>query len=124
MAENGRARRWTNKQALELYVETNFNKAETARRLNITHVNFHQCIRRDPNLKKILQEAEELRLDMAEGVLNDLTMKGDIKAVKYLLDRKERERGYGEKLEVLSDESTRKFSTLKITDHGKVIELK
>lgn len=117
-------RKWTNKQALEAYVEANFNKAETARRLNITHVNFHQCIRRDPDLKKILEEAEELRLDMAEGVLNDLAKLGDVRAVKYLLDRKGRDRGYGEKVEVLSDENARKFSSVKITDHGKVIELK
>ena len=116
-------RKWTNKQALNIYVESNFNKSETARKLNMTHVNFHQCIRRDPNLKKILEEAEELRLDVAEGVLNKLVTDNNIHAVRYLLDRKGRKRGYGEKVEVVGDDA-KKFSELKITDNGKVIELK
>lgn len=124
MSGKTKGRRWSYKDAIKFYIETNFSKKLTSQKLGINHITLHRALKGDPEFQKLFNEAEELRLDMAEEALNNLAAQEDMRAVKFLLDRKGRSRGYGEKVEVVNDENNRKFSSVKITDNGKIIELK
>lgn len=114
---------YTNKQIIEVYIKCNFNKVKLAEALDLGYSMLNKRITTDPKLKAMFEEAEEMRIDMAEGVLNELVQFRDVKAVKFFLERKARKRGYGQKIEIDKGEGDRKFSTVKIVDGDKIIEL-
>ena len=99
--------KYTNKQILKAYKSERFNKTKTARRLGISNQHLYRLISKDPKLKKMLIQAEEERLDTAEDVLLKMIEGENFQAVKFFLETKGRDRGYGNKVEVSRvDEST------------------
>lgn len=113
----------TNKQIVAVYIQTNFSKTKTAEQLGMTWATLYQRIERSPELKAMITEAEEMRIDIAEETLHELINFKDFRAVKFFLETKGRKRGYGQKIEIDRGEGDRKFSTVKIVDGQKVIEL-
>ena len=115
---------YTNRQITEAYIASKFNKGETAKRLGICQQHISGLLNTRPGLKEMFAEAEEMRIDAAEVVLQDLITNKDFRAVKFFLETKGSKRGFGRKIEVINDENQRKFSSVKMVDGEKIIELK
>lgn len=113
----------TNQELVDAYVKFKLSKTKVAKHFDMTLVNLHTRLRKNKELRAAFDIAEEVRLDLAEENLSKLVKKSDLKAIKYILDRKGRVRGYGEKVEVI-DKDRKKFSSVKITNDGEVLELK
>lgn len=119
---------YTNKQIVAAYVQNDCSKTKTAEKLKINLVTLFQYIRDREGLKAMIKEADDLRVDMnldnAETILQRLVEFHDFRAVKFFLETKGRKRGYGQKIEISKEEGDRKFSSVKIVNGDKVIELK
>jgi len=51
--------RYTHKQILETYISSNFNKSKTAVKLNMSRHGLYMRINNNPELKRMLIDAEE-----------------------------------------------------------------
>jgi hypothetical protein len=111
----------TNNDIVDLYIKNGYNLSEVARKVKMCPMAMHARKKHDTKLAELLKEAEELRLDIAESVLDKLVISENMNAVKFYLDRKGKERGFGEKVEVITGE--KKFAKIKFTEEGKTIEL-
>lgn len=92
--------KYTNEQIAAAFREKNFVKTHTARKLGMTVQNLHYLINTREGLKKMLDEAMEERLDIAESALLDLVKDKNFLAVKLVLESLGRKRGYGNRIEV------------------------
>ena len=115
---------YTNRQITQAYINAKFDKKETAKLLGISHQHIYGLLNTREGLKDMFTEAEEMRIDAAEVVLQDLIINKDFRAVKFFLETKGSKRGFGRKIEVINDENQRKFSSVKMVDGEKIIELK
>jgi predicted transcriptional regulator len=118
------AHTYTNKQICAAFIKNKCRKTEAAAELGMTLNNLIQVIKTKEGLKEMIEEIEESRLDIAEDMLQKLIEQGVPKAVTFFLERKGRKRGYGKKIEIAREEGERKFSSVKIVDGERVIELK
>lgn len=116
---------YSNKQLLATYIKSNFNKMEMARTLGMSHQNIYVLMKSRPELKRMMEEAEDMRIDVAENQLYDLIEKQkNLKAIKFFLETKGRKRGYGQRIEVSNEGGEKKYSSAKIVNGETVIELK
>ena len=96
----------SNAQIVEAYTNADFNKSKTARDLGIKYSALLYLIKNDPDLKSMMHEALETRVDLAEKGLQELIAENNFPAIKFFLENKGRDRGYGNRIEVQSaDES-------------------
>jgi len=94
------------KAFLLAFVETfpRMNITEAANKLGIARENYYQWRLKDSKFAKAVDKAIEEFNDMTEGFLREFIKQGPpdmrLKAIMYYLDRKCRDRGYGQKQEL------------------------
>ncbi len=76
-------------------------RTETAKILRVSRATVYHYLERWPELHETIQDAEEGLKDVAEGKLAAAIRGGDLRAVTYYLDRKARDRGYGNRQEIV-----------------------
>lgn len=113
---------YSTKQIVAAYIKNNFEKKATAIFLEVPYNWLCKKMENDEDLKEAIESAQEMRLDVAETKLDFLVNVGYFPAIKFLLDRKGRKRGYGEKIEI-DDKSKKQFTGFKIIDGEKIAEL-
>jgi hypothetical protein len=77
--------------------------APAARALGVSRNSLMIRIAKEPELRKVRDEAVEIMLDIAEGHLMNGIRSGDKKDVRYFLRTRGRNRGYGDRTEVVGD---------------------
>lgn len=85
---------------METYKAANFNKSETARTLGMSRSTLNIRINDSVELQDMLIDAREEVLDIAESGLLAHVRKGNLNAIKFLLERQGRTRGYGMNVEI------------------------
>jgi hypothetical protein len=71
-------------------------KTAIAKKLGCGRSTLDALIRSNPRISEAYTEALDHLLDAAEHKLVEQVLKGDMKAIRYLLDTKGRARGYGQ----------------------------
>lgn len=98
------AKRFTNDQVITFYKAANYNKSKTADLMKINRSTLHRhYINTSEHLRDMMKDAEESRLDFAEQILNELVTDKNFYAIKFILETKGRERGYGAKIAITHD---------------------
>lgn len=82
-------------QVIAALKDTNGNMSLAARRLKVTRAAIAYYVREYPTVRQAHDEAAAQITDYAEGHLVAGVIKGDWDRVKYWLENKGRERGYG-----------------------------
>lgn len=90
----------TLEQVIESLKATNGNMALAARRLNVDRSNIKYWIDNYATAKQAHDEAAAYVSDIAEGHLVNAVIKGNLDQVKYWLENKARDRGYGARYNV------------------------
>lgn len=85
----------TLEQVITALRETNGNMALSGRRLGITRQAIQHYVNTYATAKQAHDEAAAYVSDIAEGHLVNAVMKGNLDQVKYWLENKARDRGYG-----------------------------
>ena len=85
----------TSEQVIAALRKTNGNISLAARQLGVERNTVQHYIREYPTVRQAHDEAAAHITDMAEGHLVAGVMKGDWDRVRYWLENKGRERGYG-----------------------------
>lgn len=97
-------RRGNNVLTVEIVVKalraTGGVRAHAAEALGVDRSAITNFISRHPEVLPVLDEIEEELNDVAESGLMTAIRSGDVTAIKFRLDRKARNRGYGRNLEV------------------------
>ena len=70
------------------------NLTDAATALDCSRTALYKFMDKHPILHEVREEAAEVLLDIAESHLTNAVEKGDLKSVRYLLDRKGKDRGY------------------------------
>lgn len=83
-----------------VYLSMNCNKSATARRLRMSRRMLYNRIENSPTLLEKIKDAEESLIDTSESILYKLIRMGDFRAVRFHLNAKAKDRGYGESLEI------------------------
>jgi hypothetical protein len=115
---------FTNAQIANVYIKNKCDKSKTAQFLGISHADLNKVIAEREDLKRVLAEADNCVVDMVESALLKLVRSGHFNAIKFFLEAKARDRGYGQKPEDLDPDNDEKFSSMKFVGGNKVIELK
>lgn len=100
----------TNKDIAAVFAKKGCNVSATCSALNISRQTFYKWKNADPELKEMLEEAEESVIDFAESKLIEAVGDGDLTAIIFLLKTKGKKRGYVEKME--NDVSVNSFEKL------------
>lgn len=95
MSDKRGAKGLTADQVIAALKDTNGNMSLAARRLKVTRAAIAYYVREYPTVKAAHDEAAAQITDYAEGHLVAGVIKGDWDRVKYWLENKGRERGYG-----------------------------
>lgn len=74
--------------------------AHSAKALGITYEGLKRRIRNSPELKELVDEIRERRIDDSESALSKLIKRNDIQAIKFHLKCIGKERGYVETIKV------------------------
>ena len=74
--------------------------ALAAKELGISRQAVHQRVKNSATIRAAVAEMEEETLDIGEGHLIKLVRNGDKEMIKYYLDRKGRQRGYSNSVNV------------------------
>ena len=85
---------------METYKNSNFNKSETAITLGMSRSTLNIRINDSAELQDMIIDAREEVLDIAESGLLMHVKKGNLNAIKFLLERQGRTRGYGMNVEI------------------------
>lgn len=115
--------RYTLEQVISALKEARGLRALAARRLGCTVRTVDNYIARFPEVSDTVKEQLELRLDVAEGKLDQAVNKGEAWAICFFLKTQGKARKYSERLEVtgadggaVKQESTVKFDWSKVPD--------
>lgn len=76
---------------------------KTLAHVNISLEKFEELKSEDSYFSQKLKEVEELEKDAIEIRLKELAKEGELGAIKYYLDHKAKDRGYGKQLEIRND---------------------
>lgn len=90
----------TLEQVVNTLRETNGNIALTGRKLGVTRQAIKYYVDNYATAKQAHDEAAAYVSDIAEGHLVNAVMKGNLEQVKYWLENKARDRGYGARYNV------------------------
>lgn len=74
-------------------------KTVAARSLNCHRATLYRFLAAHPTVAEFLEDIDEEIKDLAEGKLLQLIKAGDGQAIRFYLERKARDRGYGHKVE-------------------------
>ena len=85
----------TTEQVIAALKETHGNMSLAAKRLKVERPTISYYVANHPTVKAAHDEAAAYISDMAEGHLVAAVMKGNLDQVKYWLENKARDRGYG-----------------------------
>ena len=69
--------------------------AAAARIIGVSRQAMHERVSRTPHLQECITEIEEILLDTAESVILKAVRAGHMPTVRWYMDRRGRERGYG-----------------------------
>ncbi|MDR3488791.1 MAG: hypothetical protein P4M05_28300 [Bradyrhizobium sp.] len=72
--------------------------AVAAQALNVHRQRIYEWVEADPRLQAVCSEVLEETLDLAEGKLLQAIKDGSEKSIHFYLDRRGRERGYGNRM--------------------------
>lgn len=115
--------RYTLEQVISALKEARGLRALAARRLGCTVRTVDNYIARFPEVSDTVKEQLELRLDVAEGKLDQAVNKGEAWAICFFLKTQGKARKYSERLEVtgkdgepMKQEQTVKFDWSKVPD--------
>ena len=95
MSVKGRNKGLTAEQVIEALKKANGNMALAARSLGVDRTLITYYCREYPTVKAAHDEAAAYVSDIAEGHLVSAVMKGNLDQVRYWLENKARDRGYG-----------------------------
>jgi len=84
---------------LEAYIKSACNISMGCRAANICRANVYDWIEKDKNFREALNDAKEALIDLAESKLYEAIISGNIKAIIFFLERKAKNRGYGQSVE-------------------------
>lgn len=95
----------TARQHLFLYalVNANYNLSEACKKVNIPKHTFKVWKETDPDFAELVDEIEWHKGNLYESALVDLVKQGDTSATIFANKTFNKQRGYGEKLEIKSD---------------------
>lgn len=71
-----------------------------AKKAGVDRTTYYHWCKTDPEFKAACKEAIEMQKDFAESQLMKLIRDGDAGSIKFYLQTKGRDRGYGDKIEV------------------------
>jgi len=91
---------YSNEELIQAFVANDFNASAAAKSLGMTRQNFYYLRDNRPVLAKMIEFAKEQRLEVAESELFKHVKKGNLDAIKFLLDRLGGNLGYGNKTNV------------------------
>lgn len=80
--------------------------SHAAKKLKMERHSVYERIANSDYLKRVLKEMEEDMVETAEGVVAHHLKRKDKDIAKYVLDRKARKRGWGQKIDVGIDVAT------------------
>ena len=82
---------------LEAYLNSNLSVVAACRDAGISKTGYYKWLHEDPAFKEAVDSQLEGLLDVCEGHLYQLARSGDLGTVKYVLEHKASERGWGQK---------------------------
>lgn len=89
-------RRYGAAQILAKVPGTFGNMSVLAKRLGCGRNTLYEYCRRFPSIRAAMEEEREKLIDMAEGKLATLVNDGDFNAIRFVLERQGRARGWGQ----------------------------
>ena len=75
-------------------------KSVAAHNLGVHRTTLHRFIKDNPEVQKLISEIDEGMKDLVEGKMLSAIRKDDGQMIRFYLERKARDRGYGQRQEV------------------------
>lgn len=97
---------------VEVFLKHDCNKADTAKALGMSRPTLTKRMNDYPDLKEMMESAQESLIDTAESQLMKLIKLGHFPSIKFFLERKGRNRGYGQFVEVSGDVDSKSASAI------------
>jgi hypothetical protein len=72
---------------------------KAAESLDVTRQNLRAFLLKHPDLEEVRQEASEQLLDVAEAQITNAIEQGDLKTVRWYMERRGKDRGYSTRVE-------------------------
>lgn len=85
---------------LHAFLSSMYNVSTACRMVNITRNCFMKWVREDPDFGELIEEMQQIKKDFGESALLNLIRSGDSKATIFFNKTQNRDRGYGESLEI------------------------
>ena len=79
---------------LELFIECKWNLTATAEKMGVSYTTLVRIKNQFEELGIAMDNAKQQRVDMAERVVTDAMLEGDVGAAKFVLERQGRDRGW------------------------------
>lgn len=73
--------------------------SKAAEALGVTRAGLYKFMERNPDLEEVRKEATETLIDVAEGHLATALQGGDLKSIRWYLERQGKNRGYTTRVE-------------------------
>jgi hypothetical protein len=88
----------------KVYAGCRGSLTKTAANLDTSRTTLYARMQNSPDLKRLMAEQLESRLDLAEDSLMTLVKKKDFQATKFYLETIGKKRGYGKSVEITGNE--------------------
>lgn len=92
--------KYSNEEIADVFIKKGCDLGATAKYLRVSRASLKKLAESSKDLMEMLTDANESMIDQIECKAFKKALKGDINAMKFVLDRKARHRGWGEKVEV------------------------
>lgn len=115
--------KYTNEQIAELFKKKGCNISSTCSAIGISRMTFNRWRDDDPELERMIQEANEAVVDFAESKLVEQINGGNITAIIFFLKTKGKRRGYIESNEVVANVSGIELRPLTDEELDELIQL-
>jgi len=87
-------------QVREKLAELNGNQAAVARTFGVTRQAVSLLVHKHLELRTVIQDAIQSRIDTAESALDRAILNGEFAAIKFFLETRGKDRGYTSKTEI------------------------
>lgn len=105
-------------------VSSHFNNSKACRRLNVSVSTLNNWIQRDPDFRTLMEEIHWHKKNYFEDALMNLVRQGDARAIVMVNQSVNRDRGYGQKVEVHKTGKVDHNHTMSVDDLELPIEVR
>ncbi len=122
MSEEKKRNRPTLEQVQKALTDANGNLTAAAKKLGVTRQCLYGWVKKRPELQDLRAEAGETLLDTAEDKIRRAVEQGEPWAIRFVLARKGRSRGWGNSLDIHTDPAHGKVVIVRLPDNGRDVD--